>query len=341
MKFITVLILFAIAAFQLFPQEQKNVLVEVFTNSHCPLCPNAHNTFNSFLNLNPTANNVDYIFYHMVYPYPDDALYLQSAFDSDARDDYYNIIPSTPRGFFDGVLQGTVSYWIDSLNVLTQNESPLIINLSGSKSENLFSINAELTRTGNIIDNDLMMHFVVVEDLFYQGRNSISHHKHVMRKMLPNPSGYPFSINLNETLNLNQQINLDPIWDADSLSFVVFVQSDSSKKIYQSGTIAYNDLIPTEEINDVGPPAEFSLYQNYPNPFNPNTSIGFKLSKEEFTILKVYNVLGHEVATLISANLPKGKYSINFDAAGLSSGIYFYTLQSGKNRLTKKMILLK
>ncbi len=99
-----------------------------------------------------------------------------------------------------------------------------------------------LTRTGNIADNDLVIHFVVVEDLYYDGRNSVSNHKHVMRKMLPTPSGQSFSINLNETKDIEQTIDIDPLWDRDSLSIVVFVQSTGSKTVYQSETISYNDL---------------------------------------------------------------------------------------------------
>ncbi|HPN38042.1 MAG TPA: T9SS type A sorting domain-containing protein, partial [Melioribacteraceae bacterium] len=88
-------------------------------------------------------------------------------------------------------------------------------------------------------------------------------------------------------------------------------------------------------------PATFSLLQNYPNPFNPSTKIIFELRENANTSLSVYNVLGEKVATLVNQNLNAGKYSYNFDASKLSSGIYFYTLESGKNIATKKMMLIK
>lgn len=88
-------------------------------------------------------------------------------------------------------------------------------------------------------------------------------------------------------------------------------------------------------------PESFSLEQNYPNPFNPTTNIGFRIAEFGFTILKVYDVLGKEIATLVNEEKPAGSYEVEFDASGLSSGIYFYKLQAGSFLETKKMLLLK
>lgn len=88
-------------------------------------------------------------------------------------------------------------------------------------------------------------------------------------------------------------------------------------------------------------PENFSLYQNYPNPFNPNTSITFDIPKSEFIQLAVYDILGREAAVLVNEFKQAGRYTISFNAAELSSGIYFYTLRSGDITVTKKMILNK
>ena len=88
-------------------------------------------------------------------------------------------------------------------------------------------------------------------------------------------------------------------------------------------------------------PNQFSLSQNYPNPFNPTTTIKFTILDLRFTILKVYDVLGNEIATLINEEKPAGSYEVEFDAFSLSSGIYFYRLKSGSYIETKKMIVLK
>ena len=88
-------------------------------------------------------------------------------------------------------------------------------------------------------------------------------------------------------------------------------------------------------------PTNFSLLQNYPNPFNPSTTISFSIANEEFVSLKVFNSIGEEIAELVNATKPAGKYSVSFDANSFTSGIYFYTLTAGSLLQTKKMVLLK
>lgn len=88
-------------------------------------------------------------------------------------------------------------------------------------------------------------------------------------------------------------------------------------------------------------PADFVLYQNYPNPFNPNTNIGFRISDFGIVSLKVYDALGNEVKTLVNENKSAGEYQVEFSANGLTSGIYYYRLETKNFSETKKMILLK
>ena len=88
-------------------------------------------------------------------------------------------------------------------------------------------------------------------------------------------------------------------------------------------------------------PTEFSLSQNYPNPFNPTTRIQYSVPKDGFVSLKVYNLLGEEVATLFSGLQHTGNYTAIVDGKSLSSGIYFYKLQSENISITKKFVLLK
>jgi hypothetical protein len=88
-------------------------------------------------------------------------------------------------------------------------------------------------------------------------------------------------------------------------------------------------------------PSEFYLSQNYPNPFNPSTTIEFDLPKTRKVTLKVFNILGEEVATLVSDRLSTGSYSYDWDASNLASGVYLYRLETGEYVETKKMILMK
>ena len=93
--------------------------------------------------------------------------------------------------------------------------------------------------------------------------------------------------------------------------------------------------------DDVNNLTDYSLGQNYPNPFNPSTSIKFKIQESGYTTIKVYNILGSEVATLLNEMKQPGTYEVSFDAAGLSSGTYFYSMESGNFREVRKMIILR
>ena len=88
-------------------------------------------------------------------------------------------------------------------------------------------------------------------------------------------------------------------------------------------------------------PGQFSLYQNYPNPFNPVTNLEFGISILGFVSLKVYDILGKEVVTLVNEKLSPGKYEVEFDGSGLPSGVYFYRLNAGESTDTKRMMLVK
>jgi hypothetical protein len=88
-------------------------------------------------------------------------------------------------------------------------------------------------------------------------------------------------------------------------------------------------------------PAEFVLEQNYPNPFNPATRIPFAVRGSGFVSLKVYDVLGREVRTLVNENLPPGSYEVTFDAEGLASGVYIYRLTAGEFRASRRMMLVR
>jgi hypothetical protein len=84
----------------------------------------------------------------------------------------------------------------------------------------------------------------------------------------------------------------------------------------------------------------FKLYDNYPNPFNPTTRIQFSIADRQLTIVKVYDVLGREVVTLVNEVKEPGTYTVQFSGSGLASGVYFYRLQAGSFVQTKKLLLL-
>jgi len=88
-------------------------------------------------------------------------------------------------------------------------------------------------------------------------------------------------------------------------------------------------------------PVQLALKQNYPNPFNPSTNITFELLNPDQVTLKVYNMLGQEIATLVNGNMSSGEHHVSFNAEGLSSGMYLYRLQTSNRSITRTMTLIK
>jgi len=126
---------------------------------------------------------------------------------------------------------------------------------------------------------------------------------------------------------------------------ISMVDTSSSGESGNIGSMAYVDYLTftgpsaVEQIN--GLPTDFELSQNYPNPFNPTTNIEYSIPEQSYVELKVYDILGNEVATLVNEEQSAGTYRADFIGIDLTSGIYFYTLKAGGFVETKKMILLK
>jgi hypothetical protein len=140
---------------------------------------------------------------------------------------------------------------------------------------------------------------------------------------------YEFNINSDTSNNLWIVIGIWGNWEVartyyiDSLS--IHIQVDNPNDLQDDG-----GFVP-----------DYYLHQNYPNPFNPSTSISYSISERAFVTLKVYDVLGNEIAILVNEEKTIGNYKVDFDASGLPSGIYFYRLQAGSFVETKKMVLMR
>ena len=104
---------------------------------------------------------------------------------------------------------------------------------------------------------------------------------------------------------------------------------------------AYQQTTITDIEDEETIPTVFKLEQNYPNPFNPSTKIKFAVPEKSNVLIKVYDILGSEVATLVNEEMDAGWYENNFNAAGLSSGVYLFRMEAGSYVSTKKMILLR
>ena len=112
-------------------------------------------------------------------------------------------------------------------------------------------------------------------------------------------------------------------------------------RIKTVSSTGYEYMSPTWKFTTISGPKKFQFYQNFPNPFNLVTEIKYDLIKSEFITLKIYNVLGKEISTLVNELKPAGSYIVKFNGNNLSSGIYFYKLQTENYSSIKKMVLIK
>ncbi|HQO09153.1 MAG TPA: C10 family peptidase [Clostridiales bacterium] len=142
------------------------------------------------------------------------------------------------------------------------------------------------------------------------------------------------------------------ITNSNSGDFTYTPQTDASGIDTIKYVITYGKAVTDEKtaiisvnsangIDNSTEPSSVELYQNYPNPFNPVTQIGFTLNKAADVRLTVFNTSGQKVAELVKGLLNSGKHFIGFDAAGLNSGVYYYTLEAGGSKMTRKMVLTK
>ncbi len=147
------------------------------------------------------------------------------------------------------------------------------------------------------------------------------------------------------TINFDIKNSLDTArvnWLEGNLFWQIYDADNST--IWTIGNL--NDLVyplgtTTDVENNREVPLKYTLEQNYPNPFNPNTTISYQVPVNSNVSLKVYDVLGNEVAALVDEYKPAGSYNIEFSGENLSSGVYFYTIQARAFVETRKMVLLK
>jgi len=146
-----------------------------------------------------------------------------------------------------------------------------------------------------------------------------------------------------------------PTPDSSIIYDLQFVDSQTAFVVGDSGVIYKYKSPPVNVDDEFSFPDQFVLYQNYPNPFNPATKIRYTIAPPnlpeggayvgtsfmKFTTLKIYDVLGNEVSTLVNEQKPAGSYEIDFNGGNLPSGIYFYQLRVGNFVSTKKLILLR
>ena len=158
-----------------------------------------------------------------------------------------------------------------------------------------------------------------------------------------NPPFFTMPIKVNISTTLGDTI-VTLFNDAQTQNFEIDVRGNPSSINFDYGNWILKSsqtTIAIADVKDLSAPLQYKLEQNYPNPFNPETTINFQLPADKFVTLKVYDITGREVSTLVNGYKSKGKYEIKFHLANLASGIYYYSLKAGNFFKTRKMLFLK
>lgn len=156
--------------------------------------------------------------------------------------------------------------------------------------------------------------------------------------LFPNSTMSPFAKTLNVKVPASKDfsVRIYPYW-------VATTAGSATKYCVLNTMVVSGTTASATGVNAQGAltPAKFDLSQNYPNPFNPSTNISFDLETQGFTTLKVFNIIGNEVATLVNGMQEAGSYTLAFDASALPSGVYFTMLTSGGRTKSMRMVLMK
>ena len=328
-----------------FSQAPQKVLLENWTSSTCPPCASNNPALRQWVS--DHWANLAAVAYHVGWPSPgNDPMYLYNPTQSYDRRYYYgvNAVP-------EGILMGTYTYigspfnWSDMTShyntIITTNVAAGISVVDTRIPPDSNKAHIVVTNYTNLPSGTYYLRVMAVERwIVYSsppGTNGETIFENVFRKSFPSSTGTAISTNAG-TYTFDFTYYMDPVWNDTSIITIAFIQNDNDHSIMNTSR---NGMVTgvTPNTNDV--PAQYSLSQNYPNPFNPTTNIKFNLPKNEFVTLKVYDMIGNEVKTLVEGIHSAGKYNIEFDGSNLSSGVYFYTLKTENYAETKKMILLK
>lgn len=333
--------------FNVYSQAQRRVLFEEWTSSTCGPCAANNPILNAFIEAH--WDTITAVKYHVGWPSPgNDPMYLYNPTQSYDRRYYYNV-NAVPWLNVDGVILDIWPFSTTAFqNAMVQRlgtPTPVSISVTDQRIPgDSIKATVVLTKLSNLPSGTYFLRVMAVEKkITYTvppGTNGETVFPEVFRRALPNSNGTSITTSAGtETYIFKYKIENPPM--VDSMMYTIaFLQNDANKEVLNSG-IGYSSItaINTEPAEI---PSEYRLFQNYPNPFNPSTTIEINLPFSGNISLKVYDILGRELKTLVEGNHKAGIYKIYFSGKELPSGIYYYSLKAdGKIIDSKKMMLIK
>ena len=327
-----------------FSQAPRKVLFEEATSCYCGPCGASNPIFDAWLVQNPT--NTAAIKYHP--NFGPDPMYQANPTQNTERVNYCGI-NAYPTVNADGILFDccwpfSASCFTGVLNQRLAVTTPLSISVTdvriagdSIKSTVVLNLSSNLPTGGTY-----KLRVMAIEGKVHYntppGSNGETDFYQVFRWAYPNTTGVNAPTTAGTYTYVYTYKRLSN-WVDTSIYTVAFVQNDVNKEVINSGRGYYVATGVTNNNSTI--PEKFYLSQNYPNPFNPVTKINFDIPKSGLTSLKIYDILGNLIYSLVDGQLNAGSYSYEFSGADLSSGIYYYRLTSGDFTAVKKMTLIK
>lgn len=253
----------------------------------------------------------------------------------------------------------TYTMWMSYAQTRYTSSPNTVINaVISSKSYNTTTRELSATVNATALQNltgQYKISYVLTEDniMYQQTNNYVCDtggtwyiHKWIVRSMVNSPTGENVNSgtwNQNQTITKTVTTTLDASWIPANCNLVLFIYKDSTalnlSSVQQAMKQSVTQPVGVPSRNEV--PSDFSLSQNYPNPFNPVTHVKFAIAKDGIASLKIYDVLGNEVATYLNGFIKAGTYNAEIDGSNWASGVYFYKLTASDFTDTKKMTLVK
>ena len=284
---------------------QNKVLVEVFTNSHCGPCGTSYNYMNNNVKNQNINENLIFL-YHHVSTYQDDKLFQESKSFSIPRAQYYGNISGTPSYFVNGRKLNNYTTITNEVNLDISKNPTLNMSSKVIIEENKLIVNSNIIPS---VSGNYSINHAVVEDINYRGRNGVEDHKNVMRNLNPGVTGK--SIELSNSIEMNNinEINIDPIWNLEKLSVIVWIQNPTTKEIIYSTIIPYSSFENPMSIENLT-----NSLVLYPNPVTDY----FYIQNNDIKEVTIYDLLGNKTIIQTIDNkvdvraFAKGTYKVTF-----------------------------
>ena len=342
---ITIFISLSIFVDEINSQATRRVLFEEWTSSTCGPCAANNPLLNAFIQSH--WDTITAVKYHVGWPAPgNDPMYLFNQAQSNDRVAYYGV-NAVPWLNVDGVI---LDIWPFSQtafqNAITQRlatPTPVSITVTDQRIPgDTIKATVVITKLSALPSGTYYLRVMAVEKkityLSPPGTNGETVFPEVFRRAFPSSLGTSITTTAG-TETYTFKYKRESVMVDSMMYTIAFLQNDISKEVLNSA-IGYGSITGIDP-GTGNIPTGFELAQNYPNPFNPSTTIKIAIPKEGFVSLKVYDLLGNEVKTLVKGNHKAGTYNIYFEGSELSSGVYYYKLISNEYTNTKKMILIK